>query len=269
MLFSPGVLDPRSLGTTLTDELASHGYVVVAVDHTYDVSAVEFPGGRVEISRLPQEFATAQQQGPDAVTALLRKTLAVRVADLRFVHDEVEKAFADGRLPRAPVGAFGQSAGGFAALQALHDDPRLAAGANLDGVLAFVQDDHTEGNLSSVAADGLRRPFLLMGEEGDDRTNVPSWNALWRRSDGWRRDLTLSGSRHATYTDATSLLPQIARQLRLPDETVQDLVGTVPPHRAVAAQRAYVTAFCDRTLRDRDPALLDGPSSRFPEIEFV
>lgn len=45
VLYSPGVGDPRTLGTTLTDELASHGYVVVAIDHTYDASAVEFPGG--------------------------------------------------------------------------------------------------------------------------------------------------------------------------------------------------------------------------------
>jgi predicted dienelactone hydrolase len=270
VLYSPGVADPRGLGTTLTDELASRSYVVVALDHTYDASAVEFPGGRVETTRLPEEFAKAAQQGQDAIVALLRKTLDVRVADARFVLDEVERAFAAGRLARAPVGMFGQSAGGFAALQAMHDDPRIAAGANLDGVLAFVQDGHTPGNLSSAAADGLDRPFLLMGEDGNDRTNVPAWGALWEHSNaGWHRDLTLLGSQHHTYTDATSLIPQIARQLDLPQETVTTLVGTVPTERAVAAQRAYVTAFFDRHLRGADAALLDGPSTRFPEIRFV
>lgn len=270
VLYSPGVLDPRSMGTTLTDELASRGYVVVAIDHTHDVSAVEFPGGRVETTRLPEEFARAAQQGPEAVTALLRRTLEVRVADTRFVLDELDKAFADGRLERAPIGMFGQSAGGFAALQAMHDDPRIVAGANLDGVLAFVQDDHMAGNLSSVAADGLGRPFLLMGKDGDDRVDVPSWGALWEHSDGgWHRDLTLLGARHATYTDATSLVPQVARQLGLPRQTVTELVGTLPAKRAIAAQRAYVSAFFDRSLRGGDSGLLDGPSARFPEIRFV
>ncbi|MET8472678.1 hydrolase [Streptomyces sp. NPDC006422] len=269
VLYSPGVLDPRSLGTTLTDDLASRGYVVVAVDHPYDVSAVELPGGRVLTSRLPQEFEKAQQEGPDAVTALLRKTAGVRVDDTRFVLDAVTRAFATGRLRRAPIGMFGQSAGGFAALQALHDDERLAAAADLDGLLAYVQDEHHEGGLSTVAAEGVDRPVLLMGSDGNDRTTVPSWRELWRHSDGWRRDLILRGARHATYTDATSLLPQIADRLDLPRETLTEWVGTVPALRAVAAQRAYLAAFFDRWLRGGPGKLLDGPSPGYPEIAFV
>lgn len=270
VLYSPGVGDPRTLGTTLTDELASHGYVVVAIDHTYDASAVEFPGERVETTLLPQEFERAQKEGPEAVVALMRKTCAVRVADTRFVLDEVERAFATGRLERAPIGMFGQSAGGFAALQTMHDDGRIAAAANLDGVLAYVSDDHDEGELSSVAHDGVDGPFLLMGMDGDDRTNVPSWRALWEHSDGWHRDLVLRGAQHATYTDAASMIPQIARQLGLPKETVTGLVGTVPAARAIAVQRAYVTAFFDRWLGRRAGGhFLDGPSSKYPEVRFV
>ncbi|MFI0241025.1 alpha/beta hydrolase family protein [Streptomyces sp. NPDC016845] len=248
VLYSPGVLDPRTLGTTLTDELASHGYVVIAIDHPYDVSAVEFPDGRVATSRLPEEFAAAQKAGGAAVTSLLEKTTAVRVADLRSVLDTVERAFDDGRLRRAPVGAFGQSAGGFAALQALHDDRRLAAAADLDGVLAYVQDDRDEGHLSTVAAEGTDRPVLLMGSDGNDRTTVPSWRELWRHSTGWRRELTLGGSRHATYTDAATLLPPVAAALDLDRETLTGWVGTIPTARAVAVQRAQVTAFFDRHL---------------------
>ncbi|MFF3492976.1 hydrolase [Streptomyces sp. NPDC002795] len=269
VLYSPGVVDPRSLGTTLTDDLASRGYVVIAIDHPYDVSAVEFPDGRVAVSRLPQEFEKAQGSGPAAVSALLKKTAAVRVADARFVLDVVQRAFDTHRLRRAPVGMFGQSAGGFAALQALHDDERLAAAANLDGVLAYVQDDHDEGGLSTVAAEGVDRPVLLMGSEGNDRTSVPSWRELWRHSSGWRRDLTLRGSRHATYTDATTLLPQIAARLDLPRETLTQWVGTVPTHRAVAAQRSYLAAFFDRWLRGGRGALLDAPSPKYPEIAFI
>ncbi|MCX3058249.1 alpha/beta hydrolase [Streptomyces beihaiensis] len=270
VLYSPGVLDPRTLGTTLTDELASHGHVVIAVDHTYETSAVEFPDGHVATSVLPKEFAAAQQRGPDAVRALLRKTAAVRFADTDTVLDAVVKAFADGRLPRAPIGMFGQSAGGFAALETLRGDPRLAAAANLDGVLAYVQDDHEEGHFSRVAAEGVRRPVLLMGSEGEDRVRVPSWRELWRHSTAWRRDLALKGAAHATYTDATSLLPQVAERLRLPHETLTQWVGTVPGHRAVAAQRAYVAAFFDRWLRGGDDrGLLSRPSPRFPEIVFV
>ncbi|MCQ8189270.1 alpha/beta hydrolase [Streptomyces rugosispiralis] len=267
VLYSPGVGDPRSLGTTLTDELASRGYVVISVDHTYDASAVEFPDGRIETSRLPAEYERAEREG--TVVELLRKTCAVRVADLRLVLDRLE-TIAPTPLDPSATGAFGQSAGGFAALQAMHDDRRIAAAANLDGLLAYVQEDHDPGPLSTVAADGVDRPVLLMGKDGNDHHTVPSWGALWEHGSGPRLDLTLLGSGHATYTDATSMLPRIAARLRLPKEMVTAAIGTVTPERAVAVQRAYVPAFFDRELRHRDDGgLLDGPSARYPEVRFV
>ncbi|MEU8824111.1 hydrolase [Streptomyces sp. NPDC048636] len=249
VLYSPGVGDPRSMGTTLTDELASYGYVVVCVDHTFDTSAVEFPDGRVETSRLPEEYERAEREG--TFVELLRKTCAVRVADTRFVLDRLEALVPMGS-DLSGVGMFGQSAGGFAAVQGMHDDRRIAAAANLDGVLAYVRQDHEPGHFSTVAEDGVDRPVLLMGMEGNDHRTVPSWGALWDHSTGPRRDLTLRGSRHGAYTDAIALLPRIARRLGLPEKTVTDVVGTVAPHRAITTQRTRVRAFFDTHLRGRD-----------------
>ncbi|MEV6173164.1 MFS transporter [Streptomyces sp. NPDC051954] len=47
VLYSPGLGGQRESGTVLVQDLASHGYVVVTMDHTYETT-VEFPGGRVE-----------------------------------------------------------------------------------------------------------------------------------------------------------------------------------------------------------------------------
>jgi dienelactone hydrolase len=269
--YSPGVGDPRSLGSTLCDDLASRGYVVVTVDHTYDASAVQFPGGRVERSVLPAEYAKAYPD-EERITALLHKTLAVRVADSRFLLDALPGALPRGlrgMLDLGRIGMFGQSSGGFTALQTMHDDPRIAAAANLDGVLAYVQDDSTPGNLSTVAADGLDRPFLLIGMDGNDLSTVPSWDALWRHSRGWHRGLSLRGAQHATYTDAEAMVPQIAQQLRLPRKTVVENIGTIAPKHAITAQRAYLAAFFDRWLHGRDDdGLLDGPSGCCPEARF-
>ncbi|MCP9209120.1 hydrolase [Streptomyces cucumeris] len=268
VLYSPGVGDPRSLGTTLTDELASYGYVVVCVDHTYDASAVEFPDGRVETSRLPEEWERAEREG--TFTALLEKTCAVRVADTRFVLDRLQTLVPAGSEVSA-VGMFGQSAGGFAAVQGMHDDRRIAAAANLDGVLAHVREDHDPGNLSTAARDGVDRPVLLMGMEGNDHHTVPSWGALWDHSTGPRCDLTLRGSRHAAFTDAVALLPQIVRRLGLPASTVTEVLGTVRPRRAMAAERACVRGFFDTWLRGRagGGGLPDGPSAGGAELRRV
>ncbi|MFI8230122.1 alpha/beta hydrolase family protein [Streptomyces sp. NPDC085900] len=267
--YSPGAGDPRSLGTTLCDDLASRGHVVVMLDHTYDAVAVQFPDGRVEKTVLPAEYDKAYPD-EDRITALLRKTLAVRVADARFLLDALPGALPGelrGALDMDRVGMFGQSAGGFTALQAMHDDPRIAAAADLDGVLAYVQKDSTPGNLSTVAADGLDRPFLLMGMDGNDLDAVPSWDALWRNSRGRHRGLTLRGAEHATYTDAEALIPQIAHRLGLPRKTVVANIGTIPPRHAIGAERACLAAFFDRWLRGRDDdGLLDGMSGRYPEL---
>ncbi|GHJ40224.1 hydrolase [Streptomyces sp. TS71-3] len=271
VLYSPGAGDPRSLGTVLCEDLASRGYVVVSVDHTYDAGAVEFPGGRVEKSVLPAGMAKAGDD-PDRFVELLEKVTAVRVADTRFVLDRLGSALpADlrGVARTDRVGMFGQSAGGFTTLQTMHDDPRVAAGANLDGVLAYVREDTDPGHLSTVAADGLDRPFLLIGKDGDDLGTEPAWASLWRRSTGWHQGLALRGAEHATFTDAEELVSQIAARLDLPAGAVEENIGTIPPGRAITAGRAYLAAFFDRRLRGLDDhGLLDGPSARFPEARF-
>ncbi|MFD8547141.1 alpha/beta hydrolase family protein [Streptomyces sp. NPDC059649] len=280
VLYSPGAGDPRGFGSTLCDELASRGYVVVTLDHTYEAPAVEFPGGRVARSVMPAEVAKARQAG--RMTELLRKVSAVRVADTRFVLDELGGRRGASPLPRGlrgalnlrAVGMFGQSAGGFTAAQTLHDDRRIRAAANLDGVMGYTQRDDDPSNPSTVGRDGVDRPLLLMGMDGDTHHTVASWGAVWEHSRGrdgaWLRDLTLRGSRHATYTDAETLIPQIARQLGLSPAEVTKMIGSVRPARAVAAQRAYLSAFFDRWLRGRgDGGLLDRPSARYPEIRFV
>lgn len=283
VLYSPGAGDPRSLNSTLADDLASRGYVVVTIDHTYEAPAVEFPGHRVVTSVL-RDLAGQVGNDPAKITALLKKVVGVRVADTRFVLDQLD-ALAAGRNPDADhqqlpqglagaldpdrIGMFGQSGGGFTAIQAMHDDPRIKAAADLDGLLGYVGDDNDPANPSTAATDGVDRPVLLLGSQGDDIRTDPSWGALWDHSTGWHRDLTLSGSTETTMTDKESMLPQIVRQLNLPPDTVTKALGTIAPTRAVAEQRAYLASFFDRWLRGTDDHLLDGPSAAYPDVEFA
>lgn len=265
VLYSPGSGDPRTWGTLLVEELASRGYVVVTIDHTYESPGVQFPDGSVRGNEpVLTAFALAQREG--TVPALLEKLLRVRVADTAFVLDRL--AALPGGLSRvvdpARVGMFGQSAGGITAAEGMYEDRRISAGIDLDGTLEFNQEPNGT-NLMPVAMHGLDRPLLLMGRQGSDHVTEPSWRAFWSHSCGWHRDLTLRGSRHQTYTDLAAILPQAG----LGQEIVEREIGTVDPMRAVAAQRAYVTSFFDRWLRGRDNHLLDGPSPRYPEVVFV
>ncbi|MFJ2865638.1 MFS transporter [Kitasatospora sp. NPDC087314] len=264
-------------GAPLGFFFASRGYVVVTIDHTYEASEVAFPNGDLATSVFPDLLGQADLD----VTDVLRTSLRTRVDDTRFVLDELGGLRHDPRLPAGlaasldldRIGMAGHSAGGFTAVQAMHDDPRIAAAVNLDGQLHFPgPDGHTGVVLPTVAQDGLDRPFLLMGtrnEDSGDYHHQPGWDALWQHSTGWHADVTLNDSRHGSYTDAQSLLPQLARQGAITPEQLGEDVGDGRPDRAVLATRSYVASFFDRWLRGHDDHLLDGPSPRFPEMEYA
>lgn len=263
ILYSPGVGDVRSWETNLVDQLAGEGYIVVTIDPTYEAGAVQFPG-RVVDSTLLTWFQQAQQDG--TMPEFFEKLVGTRVADARFVLDELG-ALAAGHDPDAEhralpaglprgldlrhVGMFGQSGGGFTALEAMYEDPRISAAIDMDGTLEYTQEpDGT--HLSPVAQHGLAKPFLLLGSAGPDGSNLlnePSWASLWQHSTGWHADITLPGTRHGSYTDAEVLIPQLTGVLSADDMTAD--VGTADPATArdtLTQERKLIGGFFDDRL---------------------
>ena len=280
VLYSPGAGEDRTWGTTLVQDLASRGYVVVTIDPTYDASEVEFPGGRVVDSVLDARLQQAQKDG--TLAALARKIVGVRVADTRFVLDDLTSlargghpshaalpAGLAGRLNLNRVGMFGVSAGGFTAAQAMYEDPRIKAGIDLDGATDSPIIPGS-AHLLPVFSHGLRQPFMFMGDPQTSHRTVASWQSFWTHTPGWHLDLTLRGaSGENDYKDALPLLPQVAAQTGLAASVVTKDLGTVQPGPAVAAEEAYVAAFFGHFLRGQDSAALDGPSPRYPQIAFI
>ena len=262
VLYSPGLGGNRDGGTVLVEELVSRGYIVVTIDHTHDSGVVEFPGGRLETTAMPE-----------ATPKVREKAVAVRVADTRFVLDTLTALNAGinpdaehrrlpaglrGALRLSSVGMFGHSLGGAATAAAMFQDPRIKAGVNLDGTM-----------FGPVVNAGLDRPFMLVASQNHGRDNDETWDKFWANLLGWRLDLQLTGSGHNSFTDFQVMVPQAAGVLNLPPEAVQELIGTINPGRSIINQRAYLTAFFDLHLRGCHSHLLDQPSRRFPEMQFL
>jgi dienelactone hydrolase len=258
VLYSPGLGEPRTWSTTLVEQLASSGYLVVTIDNTYESPEVEFPDGRL-----------ALLSGAEPTVSWVTKIMQTRVADTSFVLDQlagVTAADLHGRIDLHAVGMFGHSAGGFATAAAMTADPRIRAGINLDGTMGLNPLDPNI-DLSPVAQHGLDRPFLLLGSgspDGETITNDPSWTSFWAHSTGWKADLTLTDSRHASFTDAEVLLPQVAGPLHLDPATVRDDIGTLDPARALRTTNRYIGGFFDRFLRHHGGGFLDDPAPAYP-----
>ncbi|MER8041648.1 hydrolase [Streptomyces sp. NPDC094032] len=266
VLFSSGDGGTRALGTTLVEELASRGYVVVALDSTYEADQVEFPGGRVERAVPLPDVLT-----PEVIAALLARHHRARLADARFVLRQLDRLArghhpdAEGRplptglaaaLDPSRTGAFGQSLGGSVAARLAHDDPRVRAAADLDG--EFV---------GTVAHSGVGKPFLLMASGAKTLDTEASWASFWAASTGWKRALRLRKAAHGSYTDLQVLLPQLTG--RPPVPAADELIGTIAARRSLAAQRTALTAFFDLHLKLRPTAFFENPGGRYPELEVL
>lgn len=275
VLFSHGFGGLRELNAGLTDDLASRGYVVVSISHTHEAGVVEFPGGRLVIGSVTE---------PDA--AALRTALDARVADSRFVLDQLERlergenpdAERDplprglaGALDLSRVGMYGHSYGGFTSGETMHHDRRVDAGINIDGAMRSDQ-------VGEVVKHGLDRPFMLVGAdfEVDGRLIAhshveteldPTWHQFWPNQRGWKRDLHFDGAAHLGFTDLQFAVPQLG-DLVAPDRRRQ-VVGWIDAERSMDAQRAYFGGFFDLHLKHRGGWLFDHGPVRHPDTRFI
>jgi len=154
------------------EELASHGYIVVAVDHT-DCWGTEFPDGRYLLGN------HSSQDVPG------------RLKDMQFLVDELARLdssdpFFAGRLDLDRVGIFGFSAGG-EVVETCRTNSRVKCAALYSA---------TNLQLSSA---GLQKPLLAVLGENDANYDENLW--LFNTETNNATILQISGADHPTCTD--------------------------------------------------------------------
>ena len=248
--------------TTLAEDLASHGYVVVGFDAPYRTVAVVLSSGRV-VMRPPEN-------NPETLNAagrlqLINRLLAMWTDDTKFVVDELARLNSrdpggrfTGRLDLRRLGMFGHSFGGATALQFCHDDARCKAGIDLDGA-----------PYGSVVKDSLRQPFLfLLSDHGDfsspeDRAVFADIHSIDARIPQGALLLVLRGANHFSFSDQILLKSQLFVKL------AQSLQGGVDGRRGLRIAADCVRAFFDVHLRNAPATSLDNLRRAWPELRRV
>lgn len=258
VLFSHGSGAYQQSATAVAEDLASHGYAVVAIGHTRDSVAVEFPGGRIVGMGDPAQAGWTEAEIADRLDEM-------RAGDIQATVDHLSRPGGAhplrGHVDPDRIGAFGHSRGGSAVSLAMGLDRRVAAGIGIDSSFA-----------TGVADTGLDRPFMLVTENHLGPENGPHgshWKAFRTHQRGWGRHLKLPEAGHWTFMDPAPLLRILGTAHHLSADQIEQFFG--PPalrRRAVTITRTYVRAFFDRHLKEYPAPLLDQPSPRFPEVEF-
>ncbi len=265
LVFGPRWGGERTQNTALAEELASHGYVVAALDRPGNSSRVLQRDG--EVVRGREDLDGPEPESATARIAWWNRRLEIWAADDEFVLNMLAARNADGadrmhgRLDTERAGAFGHSFGGAAALRLCGRDPRIKAAVNLDGYTFGALANRTGAEpvmivYEQVTADRKRellreRPPGSVDDELDRADNA-SVDVNLGRYGGLR--LYVRGTQHMDFSDQP-LLPPLHRG---------QFTGPIAPRRVDAIVRAAVLEFFDQALRGKAaPALEPGA---FPEV---
>lgn len=196
VVFSHGHGAARGVYTALLTDLASRGYVVLAVDHPYEAAVTQLADGRVVGFTLD-----ADGDDGDRVAYMERQVL-VRAADVRFILDQLGRPNAlgpilAGRLDPTRVALAGHSFGGATAVLVAGQDARVRAAADIDGML-----------YGDVHGETFQGPLLLIesGRTSEIGPYAEATREVMSRvpASGWR--YAIGGASHLSFTDADFML---------------------------------------------------------------
>jgi predicted dienelactone hydrolase len=248
----------RTVDTFLAEDLASHGYVVVALDHPLNSERMQRADGSIVRTDRADALGNVQATTAPALESLWNHELDRWVADDSFVLDGLERANNDPtgwlthRLDFSRVGAFGHSFGGAASLALLGRDPRVKAGVNFDGWVFGGIDHRTHQPILTVY--GGEPPVTPnKGVEGildhDDTTGIDTSMSRYGGIEAF-----VTGAYHQDFTDETLVSP--FRRITY--------TGPIGGERIRLITREMLLAFFNRSLRGNSQ-----PLPKFPEVRIV
>ncbi|MCP9200844.1 hypothetical protein MKO06_13065 [Gramella sp. GC03-9] len=259
LVFSHGYNSKANGYYALLSEIVSHGYIVLAINHTYESTGTSFPTGEQEY--FDYEFAqqiesdTWHQMEPviEAFNSDLsfeqRHPIIKKGLTTYFVKDMVERwstdiidvvneldnwnqtGFLRKHLDLNKIGVFGHSRGGGAAGDAALKDPRIQAGVNIDGV-----------QWGDIVDSRFQKPFLFISADWPEDHEDLNQHAYVNRSSSVFYEALIKKTGHSNFMDIPFMLPL---------NSISG-AGEIDPYQGMEITNRLVRSFFDKHLKHKD-----------------
>jgi dienelactone hydrolase len=265
LIFSHGYYSKASGYYAILEQIASHGYIVLNINHTYESTGILLPDGEIKLYssayntehndqkmaemawEAAQNYKKAKNKKEqfEGIEHALRDYFAAEITvrwskDISLVIDRLRKwnksSFLAGHMDSSKIGVFGHSQGGAAAGRALLDDDRIKAGINLDGA-----------QWGSMVDSKLDKPFALVSSDWSSAHPNFNEHAYRNGSTNDFYEAKILNSGHSNFTE----IPLMAN-LSLVNEA-----GDINPYKAYNITTKMVLHFFDKYLKDKTYNLLE------------
>lgn len=242
----------RTLHTDLAELLASHGYIVLGIDHTFGAPVVIFNDGKkisIDGEALPHREASDFQDYAE-------KFVGTYAADIGFVLDVLTKPDKNSLDPRIRnhldlnnIGLLGHSTGGGASVEVASTDSRVTAIIGLDPWVEALPE--------KIIDSGIKSPYLFLrsaewkGQKNDEN--------LYRLLEGNKQGhlYQITGTTHVDFT-MIHMYSSITSLVRL--------TGSLERNRFENIQEDFVLSFFDKQLQGEEKKQVEDVDLKYQEV---
>lgn len=192
VIYLPGInsVDTHNL---FLEELASHGYVIAAIEPPMDILVTVFPGAElIEVD--PVLTKAVKENNRDIIYKYRNeahkrwsKYVEYTISKLKELNDDKQSTFYQ-KLDLNKIGIMGHSHGGAVALDFCQKSKLCRAGINMDGWTKTYN-----------SSENFETPFLFMLSEGMDQPGMDELSKNNQRPD--YEQIVIEGTGHGSFTD--------------------------------------------------------------------
>lgn len=287
VLFSHGAGTTMEVQTSQCEDLASNGYIVVAIDHTYVSWATEFPHRIVSGKEATTDFKT------DEPVEIITQIMA---DDSKFVIESLNEGKLEslfkGKLNLDKIGAIGHSVGGAVAYDLALNDSRIKVAVNLDGVVYITPKDDSRD----------MAPFLMIANDEYHIQGIENKEPLMKKFEDMNTDdqkitLSMYGSEekyNQSYNKARKNITELGKILKesgniftidgsshmkfidigyfIGVEKLRELIGIggkTDPQKCLDITKSVTLTFLDQNLKGETKDSINSLIKKYPELKKV